>query len=155
MSELTRSPGAPMPLFDRLVADGEEAQPRRVYGYAELKESVRRELERLLGTRRPEPAYRLGPQDPTVLDYGIPDFSGQWAQDPSYQQEIARAAQRAIAAFEPRLRQVRVQARPGATVNSLVLEIAGVLAAGEVTAPVAFAVPIEGGAAAPTAPHGT
>ncbi len=100
------------PLFDRLVdldpRSPGEPRPLRTLDRAGLRESVRRELERLLNTRSSLPVDRLEERpDLTVLEYGIPDFSAFSAGRPEDQQRMARILARAIAAFEPRLHEVR------------------------------------------------
>src|SRR4029077_11608679 len=69
--------GARILLFDRLVDTEPESQkevrPLRILDKAGLKESVRRELGRLLNTRCPIPLAPLAER--TVINYGIPDFS--------------------------------------------------------------------------------
>jgi type VI secretion system protein ImpF len=78
---------------------------------AELRRSVRRDLECLLNTR-----WRCTEADQvpaglenSLVNYGLPDFSGgnlQAAQDP---QTVYDAVERAIQRFEPRLSGVRVR----------------------------------------------
>jgi type VI secretion system protein ImpF len=91
------------PLFDRLTS------PVRSLDRSGLLESVRRELERLLNTRTPVPAVRLAAETRTVIDYGIPDFASFSPGNPDDRQRLADLVARTIEAFEPRLRNVRVQ----------------------------------------------
>jgi type VI secretion system lysozyme-like protein len=100
-------PGARTPLFERLVdyQTHEPAQPNlRVQNRQQLRESVRRELYRLLNTRCPSREDRNG----TVIDYGIPDFSWMSASSGDDRRQLAEIIARKVAAFEPRLAQVRV-----------------------------------------------
>jgi type VI secretion system lysozyme-like protein len=133
-------------LFERLVdreprSREEEAQPLRVHDVGELKESVRRELARLLNTRCSVPSHLLGAQERTVLDYGIPDFSSLSAQSGDDQNRLARIIAQAITAFEPRLRDVQVLVeRLRANDRALLLRINAVLAVGMLAEPVSFPV---------------
>ena len=134
-------------LFERLVdseprSREEEAQPLRVHDREELKESVRRELARLLNTRSSVPSHLLlGAQERTVLDYGIPDFSSLSAQSGDDQNRLARIIAQAITAFEPRLRDVQVLVeRVRANDRALLLRINAVLAVGLLAEPVSFPV---------------
>ena len=103
----------PAPLFDRLV-DREpqvpaEPRPLRTLDPRGLRESVRRELERMLNTRSSLPVDRLAERDElTVLEYGIPDLSAFSAANEDDQRLLISLIARAVAAFEPRLRGVRV-----------------------------------------------
>lgn len=134
-------------LFERLSdaeprTREEEAQPFRVLDVRALKESVRRELGRLLNTRR---HARSGPgageNGMTVLDYGIPDFSPLSATSGDDQQRLASEVAAAVTAFEPRLSGVRVTVeRLRSEDRALLLRIEGRLAVGRVAEPVSFPV---------------
>lgn len=134
----------PAPLFDRLV-DREpqvpaEPRPLRTLDPRGLRESVRRELERMLNTRSSLPVDRLaGREDLTVLEYGIPDLSAFSAGNDDDQRLLMSLIARAVAAFEPRLRGVRVAfERLEDGQRSLLLRIDAELVAGEVAEPVSF-----------------
>jgi type VI secretion system protein ImpF len=81
-----------------------------VYGRAELRESIRRELGRLLNTRCAARNDRNG----SVIDYGIPDFSWMSAASADDRLLLADTIARKVAMFEPRLREVRVKIEPDA-----------------------------------------
>jgi type VI secretion system lysozyme-like protein len=102
-------------LFERLsngaINDPGGPPPARVYGRVELKESIRRELGRLLNTRCAARRDRNG----TVIDYGIPDFSWMSASSADDRQLLAETLAQKIANFEPRLREVRVTIEPDAS----------------------------------------
>lgn len=109
--------GARALLFERLVdldprAHKEEPHPLRILNKQELKESVRRELGRLLNTRSSTPTPLFGEEELTVLDYGIPDFSSFSAHNADDHRRIETIISRSISAFEPRLQEVRVTAEP-------------------------------------------
>jgi type VI secretion system protein ImpF len=100
-------------LFERLVDEEPksspgEPHPLRILDRRELKESVRRELGRLLNTRCSIPTHLLGQEERTVLDYGIPDFSSFSAHNADDHKLIASIIAQTIPVFEPRLQQVRV-----------------------------------------------
>jgi type VI secretion system protein ImpF len=99
-------------LFDRLVdldpRTPTEPAPLRALSMHQLRESVRREVGRLLNTRCPYPTSSDEKAGRTVLDYGLEDFSAFSPQSPADQRRIASILQQAIEAFEPRLRQVRI-----------------------------------------------
>ena len=134
-------------LFERLADSDprsreEEAQPFRVLDVQALRESVRRELGRLLNTRR---HARSGPGagegEMTVLDYGIPDFSPLSASSGDDQNRLAAEVAAAVTAFEPRLSGVRVRVeRLRAEDRALLLRIEGRLTVGRVAEPVSFPV---------------
>jgi type VI secretion system protein ImpF len=99
-------------LFDRLV-DREpqvpaEPRPWRALTRQELYDSVQREVGRLLNTYCPRPAHRLDDCERSVINYGVPDFSRLSPHSEADQRRLAHLLSRTIAAFEPRLRQVRV-----------------------------------------------
>lgn len=138
--------GAPVLLFDRLVdldpRSASERRPFRVMGPAELRASLRRELARLLDTRRPvspQDALAEPDADLTVLEYGIADFSALSPDNIWDRQMMARLIDKAIRAFEPRLKNCRV------TVDQIVgsrldvaVTITGVLRVGTIVEPVSF-----------------
>jgi len=102
-------------LLDRLLDDEpdalQELSRSRSQRLSELKKSVRRDLEYLLNTRI---CLREIPEDSehvktSVLNYGIPDFSGV-AMGTSKQQELLRIrVEDVIQRFETRFKQVRVE----------------------------------------------
>lgn len=132
------------PLFDRLTdfnpGSSGEPRPLRTLGRQGLRDSVRRELERLLNTRSSLPVDQLAQRpELTVLEYGIPDLSAYSAGDDDHQRLLAGVVARAVAAFEPRLREVRVAVvRLEDEQRSLRLRIDAVLTADEVAEPVSF-----------------
>lgn len=112
---------ARVPLFERL-ADAEpqrhdEARPLRTLDREGLQASVGRELLRMLNRRvTPRPGMRL-----SVLDYGLPDWSGLYPANPDDRLRIGRDIERAILAFEPRLRAPRVEVEPSARGQHILL----------------------------------
>ena len=132
------------PLFDRLTDldpwSAGEPRPLRTLDRAGLRESVRRELARLLNTRSSIPVDQLAQRpELTVLEYGIPDLSAYSIGDDDHQRLLTNVVARAVAAFEPRLCEVRVAVvRLEDEQRSLLLRIDAVLTAGEVAEPVSF-----------------
>jgi type VI secretion system lysozyme-like protein len=131
-------------LFERLVddqydSDEVEPCPLRVHDLAALKESVRRELVRLLNTRCPVPSRLLGAEERTTLDYGIPDFSSLSAHSLNDQRHIAAVVAATITAFEPRLREVYVEAESAAQdSHSILLRLGARLGVDRHAEPVSF-----------------
>ena len=136
--------GARALLFDRLVdiGDGHEAeQPLRILNQKQLKDSVRRELERLLNTRCSIPLHQIGDEERSVVNYGIPDFSSLSPHNADDHALIASIVAQTITAFEPRLRQVRVEVGPVFSAESaLWLNISAELVVGLYSEPVSFPV---------------
>jgi type VI secretion system protein ImpF len=132
-------------LFERLSdaeprSRREESQPFRVHDVRALKESVRRELGRLLNTRR-HVRTGSGEDGMTVLDYGLPDFSPLSASSGDDQNRLASEVAAAVAAFEPRLSGVRVRVeRLHGEDRALLLRVEGDLAVGALSEPVSFPV---------------
>ena len=136
---------ARVPLFDRLVDEehrspaGRETRPLRTLDRAGLLESVRRELERLLSSRSPLPAHRLAGRELTVIDYGLPDLADFPAAGPEDHQRLAALIERVVAAFEPRLKDIRVRVeRPLPERRALMLVLEGRLATDPPGEPVSF-----------------
>jgi type VI secretion system protein ImpF len=102
----------PLPLFDRFSAPLSDAP---VLPPAEaLQRSLRLDLTRLFNVRN-----RLTIDDflngaPTALDYGLPDTLHLSAQSATDLQRWQQVIVRAIALYEPRLRQVTVKVAPAA-----------------------------------------
>lgn len=131
------------PLFDRLVdrdpRQQRELRPQRTLGRAGLRESVRQELVRLLNTRCPIPAHRLGGRERSVVDYGVPDFSGLSARSYEDRGRLAETLRQAVVAFEPRLAEVRVRLEPVPGDDlTLAGRIEALLRTGAVPEPVSF-----------------
>lgn len=139
------SEGARALLFERL-ADQEprsstELSPFRTHSPEGLKASILRRLQLILNTRatRPRPdGYPL-----TVLDFGLPDYSSMYGQDPRTQAIVVTEIRRTIEAFEPRLQLSTVQLVPVSTNGrSLQLELAGSIRVEDIVEPVSFTLPL-------------
>lgn len=77
----------------------------------ELKESVRRDLEDLLNTRWRCSSWppNLDELDVSLVNYGLPDFTGANLGAPDNQEEFRRIIQRVIENYEPRFKKIDVQ----------------------------------------------
>ena len=105
-------------VFDRLL-DFEpemtsESPKSRLRSLRELKQSVRRDLEWLLNTRRsPEEVPEdLEEVNKSVAVYGLPDFTGISAKSEAEQKKLVHALETAIKIFEPRFIDVKVTLEP-------------------------------------------
>lgn len=132
-----------MPLFDRLVDRDprlrREGRPLRTLTRSDLRESVRRELERLLNTRVQLPLAELEARQRTVIDYGIPDFGNFMAKNEQHRKRLAAIVAEAIATYEPRLRDVRVHLDVSpASADSLIGRVAANLVTESVREPLSF-----------------
>lgn len=137
--------GARALLFDRLVdvsTDGEGHEDHlRILNAKQLKASVRREVGRLLNTRCSIPLHGLGEEERSVVNYGIPDFSSLSPHNADDRALIASVVGQTIAAFEPRLRHVRVDVGPESGAESALWLIIGAeLVIGVFAEPVSFPV---------------
>ena len=137
------------PLLDRLIdeepASNREVRPLRSLSRRELKESVRRELERLMNTRTSIPARQLLDRELTVIDYGIPDFSTFSGGNPADLQRLGAILTRVVEAFEPRLQKVEIVVKSYTSHNqSVVADLAGILVVDRIAEPVSFPFLIEG-----------
>lgn len=100
---------------------------------------MRREVEDLLNTRCPFPNHEIEGSPRSVIDYGVPDFSGLSPMAREDQKVVARGIGAAIEAFEPRLRDVYVEVeRYEQGDGSLHLRIHGLLLLDRVTEPISF-----------------
>lgn len=142
------------PLFDRLVDEEpwrrRESPPRRTLDPGGLRESVRRELERLFNTRSPLPTDRLAamtPAERTVIDYGVPDTAGFSAANRDHRLRLGDLLTRSVAAYEPRLGAVTVEVRQDPDDGEAVMiYIDALLQMGQgVTEPITFPVVLRDG----------
>lgn len=100
-------------VLDRLVSDRsyeQTVQRSRNAMIADIKESVRKDLERLLNTRRRcGEAKRIEPElDGTVAHYGVPDFTGATFANENERETLRDYIQKIVEQFEPRFKKVRV-----------------------------------------------
>lgn len=99
-------------LLDRLVDKSpdvsQEPKPLRTLDRAELRQSVRRELERLLNTRSSYAPEILNQMERTVVNYGIPDYYHLSPKNLEDQKALSQELGRTISIYEPRLQDVHV-----------------------------------------------
>ncbi len=133
-------------LFERLRDDhphrSHEADPMRRWSVEELKESVARDLERLLNSRSPlfSDSFDDFPESlNSVASYGMGDFVGLSLSNPADRELICRTLERTIAHHEPRLRQVDVRLEADRTsIGCLQFGINAVLHVNPASEPVTF-----------------
>ena len=129
-------------LFDKLFDDLPVGAARWRLSLEQLKDSVARDLEALLNTRvifsaEDHQAFPLAAR--SVAGFGLSDFAGLSLANVYDRQRICSAIASAIAAHEPRLRDVRVELElHRKTVNALYFSINAVLFVRPAQEPVAF-----------------
>jgi type VI secretion system protein ImpF len=122
------------PLLDRLVDEAPlhstETVPKRALTRRQYRESVRRDLVWLLNTRTPVPAAFSGAEALSVTEFGLPDFGRLFSADRRDWGRLSRAVEKALASFEPRLKNPAVEVReaPG-DIRRLRVHIVGTLVA--------------------------
>jgi type VI secretion system protein ImpF len=101
-------------LLDRLLDDrpreSREAVDAGAREVARIKESVKRDLEWLLNSKRPVAVLPddLGHLRQSLLTYGLPDFTTISLNNTAAQEALRRAVEEAIVRFEPRLTAVTI-----------------------------------------------
>ncbi len=140
-----------VPLFDRLV-DEAPAQKREAVPYCTLdreglRQSIARELGRILSTRCPITGDEALTRKRTVIDYGLPDLEvGGRNVIPEELRRLQRIVQKSIEAFEPRLQNIRVEIkrRQDAPPHArLMISLSATLVTDEVREPLSFEAPLE------------
>jgi len=105
-------------VLDRLIdyepKQSQEPPKSRSTSLAELKQSVRRDLEWLLNTRcfAENIGGGLEESPKSVAFYGLPDFTGVSAKSGIEQKRMTSALETAIKNFEPRFTDLRVSLEP-------------------------------------------
>lgn len=147
--------GAPVPLFDRLIDDHpelkEELVSKKILTREELRDSILVELKRILNTRCTLKADAYKDIGPTLATFGMPELfglfdTGQFDATSSLDRpKMERVIEKAIGAFEPRLRDVRVtiEVFHNAT-QSLSLVVRAHMVVGDVLEPVSFPLEVGG-----------
>lgn len=139
--------GAPVLLFERLTGTGGTAEAGtrhgRFYDAAALRESVRREVERLFNTQAPLHADVLQGRWRSTIDYGVPHFTLFWPGNVESEARLASLLTQAVEAYEPRLRspRVTVHAIPEQR-STLIAAVEGELIIDRTVEPIAFTVAI-------------
>ena len=113
MAELDSKTPLKPSVFDRLIGnvDGSVAGSGIAQNLTKLKEAVRRDLENLLNTRWRVTAWppSLEELNNSLVNYGIPDFSGHNMGSASDREDFRALVENAIRNFEPRFTKVRVK----------------------------------------------
>jgi type VI secretion system lysozyme-related protein len=124
------------PLFERLASS--EVDTVQVFDRQALLDSVQTELLRLFNTRR---GPRALTSPPSILDYGIADWTALQQQRSDDRRQLAREVREAITHFEPRLKlgEVQVNPVPGQP-QQLSIRLLGELRSGQQHWPVAFVI---------------
>jgi len=141
--------GVRAPLFDRLSLTPEVKTARANKGFLDRigqRESLQRELSRLLNTRSPTPTGKKSPPGGrTVIDYGLPDYSAMYTRSTEDQKKLADLVRRTVEAYEPRLSQVKVEAEVlGDSEKAVMVRIAGELSNGSIMERVSFTLQVTG-----------
>lgn len=108
--ELVVTPSVLDRLIDLEPRQAEDSPSTRAQSVRRLRTSVRRDLEWLLNSRRnPEEAPEsMAELSHSVYNYGLPDFSSVSLNSPNDRDWLLMEVERAVALFEPRLKDVRV-----------------------------------------------
>ncbi|GGF20431.1 type VI secretion protein [Aliidongia dinghuensis] len=113
---MTRTTAAVMPsvldrLLDEVPTGNKTAKPSRGVLVASIRQTLQRDLEWLLNTRR-RPLGAAGKElaelKTALPAYGIPDFTTRDLSSETQRKAFARALEQAIRHFEPRLASVSV-----------------------------------------------
>ena len=105
-------------VLDRLIDESPEvsteAPKSRAASLADLKRSIRRDLEWLLNTRCfiDLEASELEEAKASVAFYGLPDITSISAKSPDEQRRLSRAVEHALKTFEPRFMDLKVTLAP-------------------------------------------
>jgi type VI secretion system protein ImpF len=101
-------------VLDRLLDDDPAATREAARGRSQLlrdlKQSVRRDLENLLNTRRRglSPPPGLSELEKSLVNYGLPDFVGARLSSADSREAFCRAIEEVIRTYEPRFKTVHV-----------------------------------------------
>ncbi|KLU24052.1 type VI secretion system lysozyme [Caballeronia mineralivorans PML1(12)] len=141
--------GYPLPLFERLVENADAS----MLGEDALRQSVARELSRLLNARSRLAMEAFLQSEGTVIDYGVPDFSERSLRSGPDRDAIADAIRHAIKLFEPRLVNVTVEfAFPPGREQHAILAIDGDMRQGKSVEHVFFELATSGSGTVETRP---
>jgi len=132
-------------ILDRLIdaepGNAKEPAQYHLLDYRQIKALVVRDLEHLLNTRRfigeiPETCRYLAT---SVLFYGLKDYTAVNPNSTQARQSVLKDVEKAIALFEPRLKNVKVRWEKSETKErSLSFRITAMLVVDPIREPVAF-----------------
>lgn len=107
--------------IDILAPSRVEGSDRRS-GPAELELCVRHDLQALLNARRPPDSFTDGflelPR--SVINFGIRDYAFSVMEDRAQRESVARHIEAIVAAFEPRLTNIRVESQDPSQMETVV-----------------------------------
>jgi len=133
------------PLLDRLIDNepGTSYEPvqYRLTTFSKVKDAVGRDLENLLNTKNYVSSLctEYHELNSSLFVYGLPDFTSANPKSPSVRYKLRQELERAIALFEPRLRNVTVRVEDGGTdERNLRFKINALLFLDPATEPVTF-----------------
>ncbi|NOT47153.1 MAG: type VI secretion system baseplate subunit TssE [Acidobacteria bacterium] len=110
-------------ILDRLLdydpQSSQEAPKSNAASLADLRQSVRRDLEWLLNTRHSivEIAEGMEELKDSLAVYGLPDITGMGVDIQGEQKKLVKAVENAIRVFEPRFLEPRVTLLPISSVE--------------------------------------
>jgi len=132
-------------LLDRLIDNEPEASHEpiqyRLTTFRQVKCAVGRDLVNLLNTKcfTSSTVAECNELDSSLFTYGLPDFTSANPRSPSVKQKLRKEIEKAIAKFEPRLRNVKIQIEePEINERNLRFKITALLILDPVTEPVTF-----------------
>ena len=138
------------PFFDRLGSRLAAEDGDRVPDAANLEQSLRRDLLRLFNVRNGLAIEQFLREAHSALHYGLPDTLRLSAQSSADLQCWQRVIARAIALYEPRLTQTRVQVRSDILKpTSACVNISAVATLGRTLCQVHFDLVLDGWSTAP------
>ncbi len=113
MAKISRNQPLQSSVLDRLIRPDSGPSGSKSPGQVlrELKESVRRDLENLLNTRWRCSSWppNLEELNVSLVNYGLPDFTGSNLGSADAQEEFRKILQRVIQNYEPRFKRVQVK----------------------------------------------
>ncbi|MEA3546654.1 MAG: type VI secretion system baseplate subunit TssE [Thermodesulfobacteriota bacterium] len=130
-------------ILDRLIDQEPDvsAEPAPEFSVGQIKDTVARDLENLLNTRRtiiPVSSSYREVSDSLVL-YGLPDFTSSNPANVSVRSKLRLEIEKTITRFEPRLKNVAVHIdSPAGTGRDLRFRINAVLVVDPIVEPVVF-----------------
>ena len=131
-------------ILDRLIDNEPEVSFEpvqfRLLDMRQIKARVIRDLENLLNTRRlaDPPDAEFSELNRSVLIYGIKDYTSLNPRSASVRKLLRQDIEKAIARFEPRLKNVKVQLEPDQKGHSLRFRINAMLVIEPEKEPVQF-----------------
>lgn len=111
---MSSSPALSLSIIDRLLDDNpgvqREVQPTPEQTQRDLHLAVRRDLEALLNTRQriAAPPAALKELEQSLVNYGIPDFTGMNLSSADNRLKFVRLIEAVVRRYEPRFKSVRV-----------------------------------------------